>query len=508
MFEISSGPIDVATLQGRLKTPASGGFAAFEGWVRDHNEGKRVAGLEYEAYPPMAVKEGRRILEEASRRFGIHAAACAHRVGPLAIGDLAVWVGVSAAHRGEAFDACRYIIDQVKLRVPIWKKEHYVDGDSGWVNCEGCASHAHHLQPSLRESEYYARQTCLSEVGAEGQARLRESRVLVVGAGGLGSPVLSYLAAAGVGHLGICEFDRLEPSNLHRQVLFAAADVGMEKARLAAKRLGALNPFIAIRTHDERLTWGTASTLFGQYDLIIDCTDNFPTKFLINDVAVKIGRPVVFSSIYQFEGQLQCYDPVAPSPCLRCLWPDVPEPGAIGSCADVGVLGAVPGVFGALQAMEALKALLGLPGALKDEMILFNLLDYRIHKLKTKRSETCPACGGAASSTAPTDFDVELDIDTVVRQGIGRFEIIDIREENEGGGQPSGVLPTRHLPAGQWDLENPPLARDARYLLCCARGQRSRYLAIALRRRGYHCVYSLSGGLPALRNRRDTSPIP
>lgn len=500
MFSISSTPFAVAEAQANLRTPASGGYASFEGWVRDHNEGKVVSRLEYEAYSLLAVKEGERIIAEARKRFGIHSAACVHRIGMLDIGDLAVWVGVSAAHRGEAFDACRYIIDEVKTRVPIWKKEYYTDGDSGWVNCEHCASHAHHdVRPRMDEDDFYSRQTCLKEVGQGGQEKLRRSRVLVVGAGGLGSPALLYLAAAGVGHLGICEFDRLEPSNLHRQVLFTATEVGEMKAEAAATRLRSLNPHVEVETHESRLTADTAAPLFENYDLVLDCTDNFATKFLISDTAVRTRRPAIFSSVYQFEGQIQCYDPAAGSPCLRCLWPEAPQPGAIGNCAEVGVLGAVPGVFGSLQAMEALKYLLGLPGTLKHEIVLFSLLDYRLHRLKCRRTPDCPACGsGVLPATDPARPDVELDAAAVQDMGVHAFQIIDIREDGEGTCDTAGGLNIRRLPASRIDFQDLPLDRQNRYLLCCTRGHRSQYLAIKLRRMGYDHVYSLKGGMPAV----------
>src|SRR6185312_5828829 len=291
-FRFSHEPLDPAALAQSLHDPACGGYASFEGWVRNHNEGLAVNRLEYEAFEPLAMKEAERIMAEAVQRFGIEHAACVHRVGDLAIGDLAVWVGASARHRHEAFLACRYIIDEVKHRVPIWKKEHYVTGDSGWVNCERCAApsehavaarggehqhghapqsgehnpphqhhthdHAHdhreaHGQPAPKVVPDYSRQIALKEVGAAGQAKLRAARVLVVGCGGLGVPVMQYLAGAGVGRIGLVDGDRLEASNLHRQTLYALADVGESKAILAAERIRALNPDVDARAHTVRL---------------------------------------------------------------------------------------------------------------------------------------------------------------------------------------------------------------------------------------------------------------
>ena len=226
-FAFSRVPLDPQALRAGLVDSSCGGYAAFEGWVRDHNEGHTVTRLEYEAFETLAVREGARIVAEAIEKFGVGHAACVHRIGDLGLGELAVWVGVSAGHRAEAFAACRYIIDEVKHRVPIWKKEHYANGDSGWVNCERCAVHAHeHAHADERAGVDYSRQMALPQVGETGQAKLAAARVLVVGAGGLGVPVLSSLAGAGVGVLGIADGDRLEASNLHRQTLYALADVG------------------------------------------------------------------------------------------------------------------------------------------------------------------------------------------------------------------------------------------------------------------------------------------
>ncbi len=542
-FAFTREPLDPASLRQALADRSCGGYASFEGWVRDQNEGQSVTHLEYEAFEPLAIKEGERILTEALERFGVEHAACVHRVGDLALGEMAVWVGASARHRDEAFLACRYIIDEVKHRLPIWKKEHYRSGDSGWVNCERCAAavsapeaHDHHEHaPALEHAHTpghahahghepvparalvpdYSRQIALKEVGPGGQARLRASRVLVVGAGGLGVPVLSYLAGAGVGRLGIVDGDRLEPSNLHRQTLYALAEAGRPKAELAAERLRALNPDVDVRVHSVRLDAANGAALIEPYQLVIDCTDNFSTKFLLNDLCVQLGKPAILSSVYQFEGQLQVVRPDRSGACLRCIWPEATRDGLVGNCAEAGVLGPVPGLFGSLQALEALKILLDLPGQLGDELLVVDLTSLSVSRVRARRAQECregPCAriavrsGAQAASPAP-DPAVELrfhDLSEALRQGFG---IIDVREPREIAEHPAPAERVRHIPlhalielaqGSPRDGER-PLDPSAKYLLVCASGKRSLAGAQELRARGFGLVYSLAGGIAALR---------
>ncbi|HEX7416774.1 MAG TPA: ThiF family adenylyltransferase [Steroidobacteraceae bacterium] len=522
-FSFSHVPLEVSQLAAGLADPSCGGYASFEGWVRNHNEGQQVTRLEYEAFEALAVKEGERIIAEAVKRFGVARAACAHRSGALGIGELAVWVGVSARHRDEAFRACRYIIDEVKHRVPIWKKEHYLSGDSGWVNCERCAqpgeAHAHaHVHPAHNDSHQapaqarahaativpdYSRQMALAAVGVRGQARLRASSVVVVGAGGLGVPVLMYLAGAGIGRLGIVDGDRLEPSNLHRQTLYALADCGELKAELAAARVRALNPDVRTTAHAQRLDASNGDALLGGYELIIDCTDNFSTKFLLNDIAVRLRKPAVFASVYQYEGQLQVVRGDLDGACLRCIWPEATRDGLVGNCAEAGVLGPVPGVFGSLQALEALKILLELPGSLRDEVLVLDLTSFALSRVRTRRYAACapgscvrmPAqsLGAAVAGTA-----VELSfesLDEALRAGL---EVIDIREAREVAEMPLPIAAGRHVPLATLLHGAAALAPTARILLVCARGARSLAAADELRGRGLAAVYSLRGGVLGL----------
>ena len=540
-FRFSRTPIDVESLRAELADPACGGYTSFEGLVRNHNEGMSVRHLEYEAFEPLAIKEGERIVAEAIERFGIEHAACVHRIGDLAIGEMAVWVGAAARHRDEAFRACRYIIDEVKHRVPIWKKEHYQNGDSGWVNCERCAvpaveadaavghdhTHDHTVAahgrvhgpastnrrdpvptPSITPTAVpdYSRQMTLKEVGARGQGKLRASGVLVVGCGGLGVPVISYLAGAGIGRLGLIDSDRLEASNLHRQTLYALADVGQLKAQLAAARVSALNPDVDVQVYPVRLDATNASDLIGQYDLVIDCTDNFSTKFLLNDVCVQKRVPAIFSSVYQYEGQLQVIRPDRDGACLRCVWPEATRDGIVGNCAEAGVLGPVPGTFGSLQAFEALKLLLDLPGQLSEELLVLDLLTLSIAKVRTKRSASCPdhAQVGQAQKTPghnaqPQDTTpLEVDFPTLDDARTAGYDIIDIREPQEIIEIPTPTEHARHIPMARLLHGTPAFKPEGRTLLVCASGRRSLAATQELRAKGLREIYSLRGGVTKL----------
>ena len=526
-FRFSATPFDDSALRAEIADPACGGYAAFEGWVRDHNEGRRVRRLEYEAFEPLAIKEGERIIAEAIARFGVERAACVHRLGALEIGETAVWVGATARHRDEAFRACRYIIDEVKHRVPIWKKEHYENGDSGWVNCERCAEHAaassghthgghsqddhahggdsngRHSHGTTPASDY-SRQIALKEVGTAGQEKLRRAAVLVVGCGGLGVPVMTYLAAAGVGRIGLVDGDRLEASNLHRQTLYALSDVGEPKVELAAARLRALNPEVEIDTHALRLDAASAPGIIERYSLVIDCSDNFATKFMLNDACVRLRRPVIFSSVYQYEGQLQVVRPERGGACLRCVWPEATRDGLVGNCAEAGVLGPVPGTFGALQALEALKLLLDLPGQLADELLMLDLLSLAVTRVRTRRAPDCPdharrtaASGGASAAPADTSS-MELTFDPLEQALAGGFQVIDVREPDEVASRATPCTNARHLPVAQLLHGHAAMPANGKYLLVCASGKRSLAAAQELRSRGYAQVFSLRGGIAAL----------
>jgi molybdopterin/thiamine biosynthesis adenylyltransferase/rhodanese-related sulfurtransferase len=431
-------------------------------------------------------------------------AACVHRVGSLAIGDLAVWVGVSSAHRGEAFAACRYIIDEVKHRVPIWKKEHYTDGDSGWVNCERCAAAAHqHEHEHGHEHDHapahdYSRQIALPEVGTAGQAKLAAASVLVVGAGGLGVPVLQYLAAAGVGRLGIVDGDTVEASNLHRQPLYGIADIGRPKAAVAAERLHALNRDVHIETHATKATIDNIDALVRNYDLVVECTDNFRAKFLVNDAVVRALKPAVFASVHQYEGQVQVYRPLPHWPCLRCLWPEAPRDGLVGNCAEAGVLGPVPATLGAMQAMQVLKRLLSLDAGEAPALVTVDLLTLETRRLIARRNPDCDHDNPGATAAPPATAPIELEFGTLAEAFASDLELVDIRETWERMHDPPGLQIPTHLPLSALVNGYLEFPTEGRYLVICAHGVRSLSLTEHLRAHGQAEVYSLRGGLAAL----------
>ncbi len=343
----------------------------------------------------------------------------------------------------------------------------------------------------------YSRQILLKEIGAEGQAKLARSRVLIVGAGGLGSPVLQYLAGAGVGHLTIVDADTLDPSNLHRQPLYDLADAGKSKVGLARAAVLAINPNLTVDAHEVRFTAGNALELVLAHDVVVDCSDNFGTKFLLNDAAVLAQRPAVFASVYQYEGQLQVYKPEPSHACLRCLWPDATADGVVGNCAEAGVLGPVPGTFGSLQALLTLKLLLAIPGQLAGELLLLDFMNFSSVKLKAPRRTTCqaPACA-LIRDIPPDEKDLEIELSSIAAASARGFEVIDVRTDEEVAAQPAEA---RHI-AMPALLANPHvLPPDGRYLLVCASGKRSLATARELRNRGL-AVRSLAGGLQNLRD--------
>jgi sulfur-carrier protein adenylyltransferase/sulfurtransferase len=359
----------------------------------------------------------------------------------------------------------------------------------------------------------YSRHLVMPEVTLEGQLKLKKARVLCVGAGGLGSPLSLYLAAAGVGTIGLVDFDAVDLTNIQRQILYATGDVGRPKLDAARERLHGLNPEITIVPHAMRLTSANVMDLATGYDIVADGTDNFPTRYLVNDACVLAGKPNVYASIFRFDGQISVFD-AKRGPCYRCLFPEPPPPGSVPSCADGGVLGVLPGIVGSLQALEVIKLILGRGQPLIGRLVLFDALAFRLREVTVSKDPECVVCGKSPTITAPIDYEafcgvrgVEGDIDTSgvptlsvrdldARRRAGEaFELLDVREphEYEIVRIPGAVLfPLSELPARLHELDS---ART--YTLSCHRGTRSVQAYRLLRQAGFGRLQVLAGGVDA-----------
>jgi molybdopterin/thiamine biosynthesis adenylyltransferase/rhodanese-related sulfurtransferase len=352
----------------------------------------------------------------------------------------------------------------------------------------------------------YSRHLLLDEVGVDGQLRLRQARVLLVGAGGLGSPAALYLAAAGVGTIGIVDADRVDHSNLQRQVLHGTGTVGELKTVSAEARLHDLNPDVSVEPHSFRLDSSNALELVSRYDLVVDGSDNFPTRYLVNDACVLTGRPYVYGSIFRFEGQVSVFG--APGgPCYRCLFAEPPEPGLVPSCAEAGVLGVLPGIVGSLQALEALKWILGAGESLVGRLLLVDALGARFRELSLRPDPDCPICGTAPSIQELIDYEAFCGVPGAedAAEEISPAELADLRARGEpvqlvDVREPaeweivriagSRLLPLRDLPArlGELDARQPVVT-------ICHHGVRSRRALELLRAAGFPAVRSLAGGV-------------
>lgn len=340
----------------------------------------------------------------------------------------------------------------------------------------------------------------LPEIGLAGQERLKAARVLVVGAGGLGSPAALYLAAAGVGTIGIVDDDKVEISNLHRQILHGTSDVGSAKVESAVAMLGRLNPHVHVRAHAERLTAPRAANLFERYDLVIDGSDNFPTRYAINDACAELGIPWVYGSVERFSGQVSLFG--APGgPCYRCIFPDAPAPGSTASCEDIGVLGAIPGVVGSLQAVEALKWISGIGEPLVGRLLQLDLQNGQTNVIQFERRPDCPACAVASRHALParpvaTETDPSADVEPaeVARRmsAPGGVHLLDVREPWEWAIGKIGE-PTQ-LPMNQLPTELQSLDRAREVIVYCHHGSRSGMAAEWLRSQGFR-ARNLAGGI-------------
>jgi len=360
----------------------------------------------------------------------------------------------------------------------------------------------------------YSRHLILPEVGMEGQRRLKAARVLCVGTGGLGSPLAFYLAAAGIGTLGLVDFDVVDASNLQRQIIHSTKDIGRKKLDSAAEKLTALNPALNVVKHDTMLSSANALEILKEYDIVADGTDNFPTRYLVNDACVLLGKPNVYGSIFRFEGQASVFA-TEQGPCYRCLYPEPPPPGLVPSCAEGGVLGILPGLVGVMQATEVIKLILGKGEPLIGRLLLVDALNMRFRELKLRKNPECPVCGTNPTVTQLIDYQQfcgivpETPQESSVKNGIPQItvkelkrridagedvQLIDVREPYEYqiaqiGGK---LIPQNDVPQRLAEID-----REREVVVHCRSGARSQRIAEFLKQSGYPRVANVAGGILA-----------
>jgi molybdopterin/thiamine biosynthesis adenylyltransferase/rhodanese-related sulfurtransferase len=366
----------------------------------------------------------------------------------------------------------------------------------------------------------------MPEFGVEAQAKLKAARVLCIGAGGLGSPVTMYLAAAGVGTIGIVDADVVEESNLQRQLLHGTADVGRTKLESAKSRLHDINPHVQVELHSLRFTSENAMDLVSKYDLVIDGTDNFPTRYLSNDVCVFLKKPNIYGSILRFEGQCSVFAPHLGGPCYRCMAPQPPPPGLVPSCAEGGVLGVLPGLIGTMQATEAIKLIAGIGQPLVGRLLHVDTLSMKFRTFNLRRDPECPVCGDHPTITEPIDYEGfcglpsprSMSTETQAQDTIPAMTVQELQELRESG-TPFTLLDVRepferdiaiiegteHIPLGQLGERMGELPRDKKLVVHCKSGGRSAKAVGLLRDAGFEDVWNVTGGINAWSKEIDSS---
>lgn len=376
------------------------------------------------------------------------------------------------------------------------------------------------IKLSNEEVQRYSRHLIMPEVGMEGQRKLKAASVLLIGAGGLGSPLAMYLAAAGVGRMGLVDYDVVDFTNLHRQVIHGTSDVGRPKLESARERILDINPTVQVDLYNVPLTSDNALEIFEPYDVIIDGTDNFPTRYLTNDACVLLGKPNVYGSIFRFEGQVTVFD-AAEGPCYRCLFPEPPPPGLVPSCAEGGVLGILPGTVGALQATEAIKLILGIGNSLVGRLVLYDALNMEFNEVRLRKNPNCPVCGENPTVTELIDYEMfcgmpahdrslyvaeqngDQDmIPSITPAELARrleagddIEIIDVREPHEWGISNLEHLGARLMPMGQVLERMGELDTAREIVVQCRTGARSADIVRLLQQHGFSKLYNLEGGI-------------
>jgi sulfur-carrier protein adenylyltransferase/sulfurtransferase len=378
------------------------------------------------------------------------------------------------------------------------------------------------MQLSNDEIRRYSRHLILPEVGLAGQKRICSTSVLCIGAGGLGSPIAMYLAAAGIGKIAIVDFDTVDYSNLQRQILHTDADVGRPKAQSAKETINGINPGVEVVLHNTRITSENALDLIRPYDIVVDGTDNFPTRYLTNDACVLLKKPNVYGSIFRFEGQASVFAPHLGGPCYRCLYPEPPPPGMVPSCAEGGVLGVLPGIIGCIQATEILKLALGKGSSLVGRLLLFNALDMKFRELKLRRDPQCPVCGDNPTIKELIDYEMFCGIapeaaapqanpDEVTVQEMKRaldnpalgIKVVDVREPDEYEIAKVNGVPL--IPLGDLPNRFTELDPNQTIYLHCKGGVRSLKAVQFLKEQGFKYVKSVKGGIAAWSDEIDRS---
>jgi len=372
------------------------------------------------------------------------------------------------------------------------------------------------------EIRRYSRHLILPEVGMAGQKRIRATSVLCIGAGGLGSPIAMYLAAAGVGKIGVLDFDKVDFSNLQRQIIHSTADVGRPKTESAKETIEAINPNTEVAIHETRLSSENAMSIISQYDIVVDGTDNFPTRYLTNDACVLLKKPNVYGSIFRFEGQASVFAPHLGGPCYRCLYPEPPPPGMVPSCAEGGVLGVLPGIVGTIQATEILKLALGRGNSLIGRLLLFNALDMKFRELKLRRDPQCPLCGDnpsikelidyeqfcgipsepEASSANPDEVSVQ-DMKKALEDSKLAIRVIDVREPDEY--EIAHVRGVPLFPLSSLQQRFTELDPNQSLYVHCKSGVRSMKAVTFLKQQGFKYAKSVKGGISAWSDEIDHS---
>jgi adenylyltransferase/sulfurtransferase len=374
------------------------------------------------------------------------------------------------------------------------------------------------VELSTEEIRRYGRHLIMPEVGMEGQKKLKAASVLLIGAGGLGSPVGLYLAAAGIGRIGIVDFDVVDYSNLQRQIMHSTKDVGRPKLDSAKERLEGINPFVKIETHELRLSSENALALFAQYDIVVDGTDNFPTRYLVNDACVLTGKPNVYGSIFRFEGQASVFA-TSDGPCYRCLYPEPPPPGLVPSCAEGGVLGILPGIVGTIQANETVKLIIGKGEPLIGRLLLLDALKMKFREMKLRKNPECPVCGSHRTITKLIDYEAfcgvqpgwdsyareeqfEITVDQLKKRLDKKDDIfiLDVREpqEYEICNLKGHLIPLRELPKRINELDT---AKEI--VVHCKVGGRSRTAVEFMKQAGFRKIKNLVGGIDEWAERID-----